>query len=199
MNCCALQSILTTPLLFPVQIPDQRETFDLDLRLNGTLWSRHRFRLQSPQELGSAFCTPNKRKPPPRRRLTGPTSCLGLLCRRDRLVALRVLPAEPLYASRRIDKSLLARKERVANRANFHVNVALVGRPGFKNASASAHHPHRGIIGMNLFLGHRQTDLSYDSSLFIVSGFARFRNSGAGNCKSSFRLLDQLPPPTPLS
>ena len=108
---------------------------------------------------------------------------LGLLRRRNRLVALCVLPPEPLHASRRVDQPLFARKERVANRANFHMNVALVGRPRFKTASAGAHHPHRGVIGMNLFLGHLKTDLSCNSSLFIVGGFARFRNSGAGNCK----------------
>ena len=74
-----------------------------------------------------------------------------LLCR---LTGLRILAPEPLYASRRVDQALLARKERVANRADFHVDVALMGRTRLKVVSAGANHSHRGIIRMNLFLGH---------------------------------------------
>ena len=69
-------------------------------------------------------------------------------------VGLGVLAAEALDASRCIHQALLAGEERVAVRADFHVDVALVGRTGLKVVSAGAHHPHRGVIGMNLFLGH---------------------------------------------
>jgi hypothetical protein len=70
------------------------------------------------------------------------------------LAGLGVLAPEPLNASRRVNQPLLAGKERVANRADFHMDVALVGRTRFKIASAGANHLHRGVIGMNLFLGH---------------------------------------------
>jgi hypothetical protein len=52
-------------------------------------------------------------------------------------------------------RHLFAGIERVANRADFHVNVALVGRTGLKTVSAGALNLHCGVIGMNLFLGHR--------------------------------------------
>jgi hypothetical protein len=93
---------------------------------------------------------PDKREPPPRRRLSRSTLRLGLLrllC--DRLVALRVFPPEPLHASCRIHQTLLAGKEWVAHRADFHVNFAFVGRARFKAASARAQHAHCGVIGMN--------------------------------------------------
>ncbi len=43
-------------------------------------------------------------------------------------VRLRELPAEPLHATGRIDQLLLTGKERVAGRADFQVDVALVRR-----------------------------------------------------------------------
>src|ERR1019366_2045472 len=36
----------------------------------------------------------------------------------------------------------------------FPVNIALMGRTSLKIVSACAQHPHRAIVGMNLFLGH---------------------------------------------
>jgi hypothetical protein len=76
-------------------------------------------------------------------------SCLSL-----RRIRLRILPAESLYASGSIDQALFAGKEGVANRANFHVNVALVSRPGLKVASACAKNAHGGVMRMDFFLGH---------------------------------------------
>ena len=70
------------------------------------------------------------------------------------LPGLGVLPAEALHASGSVDQPLLAGEERVANRANFYVDVALVGRTGLKVAPACAYDPHSGIIRVNLFLGH---------------------------------------------
>jgi len=70
------------------------------------------------------------------------------------LAGLCVLAAEALHTARCIHQSLLAGEEWMASGANFHVNVALVGRPGLKVVSAGAHHAHRSVIGMNLFLGH---------------------------------------------
>ena len=108
--------------------------------------------------------------------LAGLLSCHGIRACRDRLVAFGILPPEPLYASRRIHQPLLACKERVAHRANFHVNVALVGRPCFKIVSAGTKHAHCSVIGMNFFLRHlgRQTFPAI-FSIIIVGGFARFR------------------------
>jgi hypothetical protein len=77
------------------------------------------------------------------------------LLRRRSLCGFGVLAAEPLYAPCRVDQALFASKERVAIRADFDVNVALVGRPRLKIVSAGAHYLHCGIVGMNLFLGHR--------------------------------------------
>jgi hypothetical protein len=75
-----------------------------------------------------------------------------LLC--SRRSGLGILAPKTLDASRCINQPLLAGEERMANRANFHVNVALVSRARFKVVSAGAKHPHRGVIGMYLFLGH---------------------------------------------
>ena len=78
-----------------------------------------------------------------------------LLGRRRRLrVGLRVLAAEPLYAACCVNQPLLAGEERVASRADFHVYVALMGRTSLKVVSARAQNPHRGIVRVNLFLGH---------------------------------------------
>ena len=69
-------------------------------------------------------------------------------------VGLGEFAAEALHAAGRVHQALLAGKERVAYRADFHVNVALVGRTGLKVVSAGALDSHRGVVGMNLFLGH---------------------------------------------
>ena len=97
----------------------------------------------------------NIKRPPPWRRPDGAKTLPQRRLLGDLAVCLGVLPAEALHASSRIHQPLLAGKERVANRADFYVNVALVGRTGLKVVSAGAKHPHRGIIRMNLFLGHR--------------------------------------------
>ena len=68
---------------------------------------------------------------------------------------LGILAAEALDTASGIDQALLAGEEWVASRTDFHVNVALVGRPGLKVVSAGAQYAHRSVIGMNLFLGHR--------------------------------------------
>ena len=86
-------------------------------------------------------------------------SLLGGFC--YGLVALGVLAAEPFNAASSIYQALFAGKERVANRADFDVNVALVGRARFKIASAGALDLHCGVIGVDIFLGHRvETNLS---------------------------------------
>src|ERR1035438_2635669 len=75
-------------------------------------------------------------------------------CRCLRPIGLGILAAEALNAASRVHQALLAGEERVAVRANLQVNVSLVGRPGLKVVPAGAHDPHRGVLGMNLFLGH---------------------------------------------
>ena len=87
------------------------------------------------------------------------------LCRCSRgglllLSGFGVLAAEPLYASCRVHQALLAGEKRMAVRANFHVDVALVGRPGLKIVSASANYPNARVIGVDIFLGHLKADLS---------------------------------------
>jgi hypothetical protein len=64
-------------------------------------------------------------------------------------VRLRILPAEALHASGGIHQLLLAGKERVAVRADFQVDGALVGGPGGKCVSACAVHAHFFIFGMD--------------------------------------------------
>ena len=86
-------------------------------------------------------------------KITG-TSGDSFKSRSRSLARLGILPTEALHAPSRIHQPLFTGKERMANRANFHVNVALVGRTSLKIVSAGAHHPHRVVIGMNLFLGH---------------------------------------------
>src|ERR1039458_1361546 len=80
-------------------------------------------------------------------------------CRCHSLIGLGILAAEALNAARGVHQALFAGVERVAYRADFHVNVALVSRTGLKIAPAGAFHLHRDVVGMNLFLGHlaRQT------------------------------------------
>jgi len=80
---------------------------------------------------------------------------LGCCCCFLGSVGLGKLAAEALHAARRVHQALFAGKERMANRADFHVYVALVGRTGLKMVPAGALDLHRGVIGMNLFLGHR--------------------------------------------
>src|SRR5580698_3767037 len=86
-----------------------------------------------------------------------PTPAAALLCG-CRFARLGILPAEALYTPRRIYQALFAGEKRVAYRADFHVNVALVGRTGLKVVSAGAQHPHRVISWVNLFLGHLSTN-----------------------------------------
>jgi len=81
------------------------------------------------------------------------TRLLGC-CRCHCAVGFGVLAAEALDAARRVHQTLFAGKERVANRTDFHVNVALVGRTGLKVVSAGALDMHRVVFGMNLFLWH---------------------------------------------
>ena len=101
---------------------------------------------------------PNEVGPPPQRRPNRIWPCLlrrllGCGCRRRR-VGLGILATEPLNAAGSIHQALLAGKERVTSGADFHVNVALVGRPGLKVVSTGALNVHGGIIGMDFFLGH---------------------------------------------
>ena len=65
---------------------------------------------------------------------TGLLSGRGALSRRFPAIAL----VEAIDASRGIDQLLLSGKERMASRANFHVEVALFGRAGLERLAASA-------------------------------------------------------------
>jgi len=97
--------------------------------------------------------------------------CLLGRCRRGlSRVGLGVLAAETLDAAGRIHQTLFAGEERMAYRADFHGNVALVGRTGLKNASASALDAHFGVVGVNLFLGHRSRQTFPANLLFYCRG-----------------------------
>src|SRR5438270_682594 len=60
-----------------------------------------------------------------------------------------VLAAEALDAAGGVHELLFTGEERVAIRANFYADVALVGRPGHKGVSTGTVHTHFAISGMN--------------------------------------------------
>jgi hypothetical protein len=55
-------------------------------------------------------------------------------------VLLTITPVEPIHAAGRIDQFLLARKERMAGRANFDMQVALAGRARLESLATGAGH-----------------------------------------------------------
>src|SRR5882672_11861169 len=73
-----------------------------------------------------------------------------VLCRlRFRGCVLGVLAAEALDTSGGIHQLLFSGKKRMASRAYFYGDVALVGRPRHKRVAARAMHAHFVISGMN--------------------------------------------------
>src|SRR5271165_4942799 len=62
---------------------------------------------------------------------------------------LGVFAAEAFHASGRIHQFLLAGEKRVAVRADFHVNIALMGGPGSKTVAAGAHDADFVVSGVN--------------------------------------------------
>src|SRR5579862_1053246 len=96
-----------------------------------------------------------KRKPPARGGFrTSSTRTLflcfgGLGCFGFPGVALCVFATETLNAAGRIHKLLLSGKERMASRANFYADVALMGRTGGKRVAAGAMHLDFAISGMD--------------------------------------------------
>src|SRR5487761_120395 len=80
--------------------------------------------------------------------------CLGLRSIGFGGVGLRVFAAEALHAAGGVDHLLLAREERVAVGADFHVNVALMGRAGLESVTAGALHTDGLVIRVNSWLGH---------------------------------------------
>jgi hypothetical protein len=97
--------------------------------------------------------------------------------------SLGIFAAEALNATRCVDETLLASKERVAARADFHVDVALVGRARLKIVSAGANDAHRSIVRVNLFLRHlwRQTfPASYLFHCMKIWGLKQTERHGDG-------------------
>src|SRR6266704_2983823 len=94
---------------------------------------------------------PNEKRQPklpfPERSATG--LCGGLLGGLRRRLLPRVFLAEFLHAARRIDDLLLARVERVAGRADFHVQILAQGRAGLERFSAAADDLDFLVIGMD--------------------------------------------------
>src|SRR5204863_1199521 len=74
---------------------------------------------------------------------------LFLLCGGLCSGAAPVFAAETLHAAGRIHQLLLAGKERMAARADFYVDVALVGGTGGESTAAGAMHAHFVVRGMN--------------------------------------------------
>src|SRR5467141_3832397 len=73
----------------------------------------------------------------------------GLLGGLRRRLLPRVFLAEFLHAARRIDDLLLARVERVAGRADFHVQVLAQRRAGLERVSAAADYGDFLVFGMD--------------------------------------------------
>jgi len=69
---------------------------------------------------------------------------------------LAIALVEAIDASRGIDQLLFAGKERVASRANFDVQVALLGRARLKRLAASAGNIYFDVFWVNSWfhLGH---------------------------------------------
>src|SRR5581483_8972834 len=60
-----------------------------------------------------------------------------------------VLLFEAVHATGRVHQLLTARKERVAGGADFHADIALVGRAGFERVTARADHIDFVVGGVN--------------------------------------------------
>src|SRR5215831_16823271 len=91
-------------------------------------------------------------------------------------VAFRVLAAETLHAAGSIEQFLLAGKERVALRADFYVDVALVGRTSSEMIAARALHAYFVVNGMNRCLHVR---IYLNANLLIVQEGERIRQRGS--------------------
>src|SRR2546423_1808537 len=74
----------------------------------------------------------------------------GRLRGRFRLLAVALV--EAVNAARRVNQLLLAREERVALRADFDVDVALLRRARLERAAAGAVDVRRVVVGMNSLL-----------------------------------------------
>src|SRR3984957_14761065 len=122
----------------------------------------------------------NATGPPPKRRPDGPSDPPRVLLRGWCLAGLGILAAEALDPACRGDQALFAGEVGVARRTDFHVDVALVGRTGFKVVAAGAHHAHRSVIGMDLFLGHL-LNLSCSLPHMIVGAIECLGNAGQGS------------------
>src|SRR6202051_162310 len=82
---------------------------------------------------------------------------------------LGVLAAEALHASSGVHQLLLARKKRMARRADFYADVSMMRRPGNKGIAASAMHANFVISGMNsCFHGFEPQYESLDSTGIAV-------------------------------
>src|SRR5271156_3305453 len=124
----------------------------------------------------SSYCRIAKTKAPAWRRLRRSDVDLTWQLLRRHLRRLGVLPAEALDASRSVNKLLLAGKERVAARTDFHVDVALVGRTGDKIRATSAHDPDFVIVWMNPCLRHSWSG-TFPAIFLFYADFACFATS----------------------
>ena len=77
-----------------------------------------------------------------------------------------ILATEALNAARSVHQLLLAGKKRMAIRADFQVNVALMSGAGRKSVSARANHSNFVIVRMNTLFRHDSKNLSLQSLYF---------------------------------
>jgi hypothetical protein len=76
----------------------------------------------------------------------------------------RVLPLELIDAASRVDQLLLASKERMAGRADFHADIALVRRAGLEGVPAGAGDINFVVSGVNTDL-HFLTGIPFEISI----------------------------------
>jgi hypothetical protein len=116
-----------------------------------------------------------KQKPPLRR---GLNPCKSALMRGEELLLgrfrLGVLAAEALDTASGVHQLLLAREERMAIRANFYADVALMSRTGCKGVAAGAMHTNFVIRRMNSSF-HVEPNL--DSNHLILPDFHRIQQT----------------------
>jgi hypothetical protein len=75
---------------------------------------------------------------------------------------LAVTLVKAIDASRGIDQLLFTRKERVASRTDFYVQVIFLGRACFEGLAASTGNSYFGVFGVNSWFHFNTSSLSLD-------------------------------------
>ena len=122
---------------------------------------RLRFRKQQKASDSEAFCENSRLQIPRLATLARDIGC-GLRARKTPLFAFRlgVFAAEALHSARGINQFLFAGEERVAVRADFHRDIALMRGTCSEIITARAMDAYRFVCGMNTSL-HDLVNLSF--------------------------------------